>query len=241
MNSSFTKELTILPSLCDSRALLGVPAAFALFMDVATEHACLLGCGLDTLGGRGLFWLAVRTRVRFHRRPAMFEKTVLTTWPEPPKRLRAERNYVLSQDGQQLVTGRTEWTLLEQDTGRLHPVADVFAPGQDFRTEPVWNEPFERMANEPLEEFARYTVRSTDIDLGGHMNNAAYIRALASVFSDEAWQGLGIYELEIAYRAPCYEGDTLCWQKRERPGGFSLRAALPDGKTIALAHILTAG
>lgn len=241
MDNSFTKELMILPGICDSSARLGVPDAFAVFMDAAAEHACLLGCGFDVLGPRGLFWLTVRTRVRFERRPAMLERVRVTTWPERPGRLRANRSYVLERDGARLAAGRTEWTIIDQSTLRLHPVADVFAPELDFRADAAWEEPFERMPDRPLEEFARYTVRSTDIDLGGHMNNAAYVRALAGLFTCGEWQGMDVRELEIAYRSPCYEGDVLCWQREAFPGGLSIRAAAPDGKTIALARVLTGG
>lgn len=234
-----TKELMILPSMCDSAAALGVPDAFALFMDAATEHACALGCGLDVLGPRGLFWLTVRTRVKFFRRPKMFERVALSTWPEAPGKLRTNRCYVLEGRDGLLAAGKTEWAVLDQNTGRLHPMADVFAPDPASLPESVWDEPFTRLSDEPLDEFARYTVRSTDIDLGGHMNNAAYLRALASLFSCEAWQGMNLREAEISYRAACYEGDTLCWQKRAEDGALALRAALPDGKTIALVRLVT--
>lgn len=239
MQEKFTKELTILPSMCDSAAVLGVPDAFALFMDAATEHSCALGCGLDVLGPRGLFWLTVRTRVKFFRRPKMLERVTLSTWPEAPGKLRANRCYTIEGRGGLLAAGKTEWAVLNQSTGRLHPMADVFTPDPASLPESVWDEPFARMPDEALPEFARYTVRSTDIDLGGHMNNTAYLRALASLFSCEAWQGMNLREAEIAYRAACYEGDTLCWQKRAEDGALALRAALPDGKTIALIRFVT--
>lgn len=239
MQSKYTKELTILPSMCDSAAALGVPDTFALFMDIATEHACALGCGLDVLGPRGLFWLTVRTRVKFFRRPKMLERAVLSTWPEAPGKLRVNRCYAIEGRGGLLAAGKTEWAVLDQNTGRLHPMADVFAPGPAPLPESVWDEPFTRLNDEALPEFARYTVRSTDIDLGGHMNNAAYLRALAGLFSCEAWQGMNLREAEIAYRAACYEGDTLCWQKRAGDGALALRAVLPDGKTIALIRLVT--
>lgn len=239
MLDRFTKELTILPGACDSSAALGIPDTFTLMMDAATEHACALGCGIDALAPRGLFWLAVRTRVRFFRRPRMLERVTLATWPEHPGKLRADRDYrITGQDGETLVAGKTEWTVLETESGRLRPAADVFPPDLSFSDEVVWSEPYSRMADAPLEEFARYTVRSVDIDLGGHMNNAAYVRALAGCFSCEAWQGMELRELEIVYRAPCYEGDTLVWQKSEDGGTLSLRAALPDGKTVVLARLL---
>ncbi len=238
MSDKLSKEIAIWPSMCDSAAVLGVPDTFALFMDAATEHACILGCGIDALAPRGLFWLTVRTRVRFLRRPKMLERVTLTTWPEPPGKLRANRDYTLSRGGELLAAGKTEWAVLDQNTGRLRPAADVFAPDFDFRPEAVWPEPFTHMPDAPLDEFSRYAVRSTDIDLGGHMNNAAYVRALAGAFSCEDWQKLNVRELEIAFRAPCHEGDELRLEKREDGGALALRAALPDGKTIVLARIV---
>lgn len=239
MRVKYTKELTVLPSMCDSAAALGVPDTFALFMDAATEHSCALGCGLDVLGPRGLFWLTVRTRVKFFRRPKMLERAILSTWPEAPGKLRANRCYTIEGRGGPLVAGKTEWAVIDQNTGRLHPMADVYAPDGASLPESVWDEPFTRMPDEAFPEFARYTVRSTDIDLGGHMNNTAYLRALAGLFSCEAWQGMRIREAEIAYRAACYEGDTLCWQKRGENGALALRAVLPGGKTIALIRLVT--
>lgn len=239
MIQKYAREITILPGACDSSAALGIPDTFALFMDIATEHACALGCGIDVLVPKGLFWLTVRTRVRFFRRPKMLERVTVSTWPEPPGKLRTDRDYAIERDGVLLAAGKTEWTVLDTKTGKLHPMADVFAPGADYKPETVWPEPFTRMPDAPMEEFARHTVRSTDIDLGGHMNNVAYVRALAGAFSCKEWQGMNIRELEIAYRASCHEGDTLVWQKSADGDTVSLRAALPDGKTIALARIVT--
>ena len=238
MENRYTQEFVVLPSVCDADSLLGVPDTFALFMDLAAIHAEILGFDTPKLMKRGLFWLTVRTRVRFYRRPKMAERVTLATWPEKPGKLRTDRDYVIEQDGALLAAGKTEWTILETETGRLHPMEGIFAPDFVFYPDVVWEEPFTRMKDEPLDEFARYTVRSTDIDLGGHMNNAAYLRAIAGSFSCEEWRGMDIRELEIAFRAPCYEGETLALQKRADGDTLALRAALPDGKTIALARIV---
>lgn len=238
MENRYAQDYIVPPSVCDSSGQLGIPDAFALFMDLATAHAAQLGFDTPTLMKRGLFWLAVRTRVRFLRRPAMTERVTLSTWPCRPGRLRADRDYRIERDGELLISGRTEWTILELDTGRLHPTVGLFPPDFAFCSDSVWDEPFSRVKDEPLDEFARYTVRSTDVDLGGHMNNVAYLRALAGFFSCKDWQRMDVRELEIAYRSPCYEGDTLIWQRRDNGDTIQLRAALSDGKTIAQARIV---
>jgi len=239
MENRIEKEIVILPSLCDGSGRLGIPDAFALFMDIASEHAEALGCGIGALGKKGLFWLTVRTRVRFFRRPEMMERVRLSTWPEAPGRLRAERNYRMEQAGELLAAGKTEWAVLDQTTGRLTPPKAVYPAELDFCPEKVWTEPFTRLPDESLTEYARYTVRSVDMDLGRHMNNIAYLRSLAGTFPDAEWQDMGIRELEIAYRTSCYEGDTLVWQRRtEADGSLTLRAELEDGRIAVQARLI---
>ena len=187
---------------------------------------------------RGLFWVVVRTRVRFYRRPAMGERVTLTTWPEKPTRVSVTRNYRIERDGEVLAEGKSEWTLVELGSGRLHSTAGLFSEDFSFREETVWTEPFTRRRDEPGEEFARYTVRSTDIDLGGHTNNAAYVRILAGAFSCGEWQRMGPRELELAYRVSCFEGDTLCLQKRPDGDALAFRMALPDGTLVVQGRVV---
>lgn len=238
MENSLKKRLTIPASDCDHTSRLSVPDAFALFMDIATDHAMALGIGVPQLAPRHLFWLTVKTKVQFLRRPAMNEPVELETWPEPAERIRCNRDYRLTHGGEVLALGKTEWTIINTETGQLQRASDVFPAGLDLRQDTVWTEPFARLrddfADEPV--FARYTVRSTDIDLGGHMNNVAYVRTLAGAFSTGEWDALNVRELEVHFKASCYEGDTLELQRRERDGFTEVRISAA-GKTAILARI----
>ena len=137
METRCRREITILPSMCDGAGRLSIPDTFALFMDIAAEHANALGCGVYDMAEKGLYWLTVRTRVRFTRRPALMEKAVLTTWPEAPGRLRANRDYLLEGPGGILAAGKTEWAVLDQATGKLRsPVPLQIMRGRGTR--PFW-------------------------------------------------------------------------------------------------------
>ena len=240
MRGYHEREIMILPSMCDATAKLGIPDAFALFMDIATEHAEGLGIGMNGLMKQGLFWLTVRTRIRFIDRPALTETVTVRTWPETPERSRCNRDYAILRDGKIIVEGKTEWMIMNMKTGRLHPVDGVFPEGLALLQDRVLPEPFMRMADDfdGAQALGRYTVRSTDIDLGGHMNNAAYVRAIAGLFASKDWQGLGIREMEGSFRAPCFEGETLEAQRRNTDGGIELRLSR-EGRTVLLARIVT--
>ena len=239
MKAIYSRELTILPSMCDAEGKLGVPNAFALFMDIATEHAEALRIGMTDLMPQGLFWLTARTRLRFHRRPGMIERVEAVTWPETPERSRCNRDYLLRGGDEILIEGKTEWMVLNMNTGRLHPANTLFPEGMEIEEDRVLPGPFMRMDEgfEGAEDMGGYTVRSTDIDLGGHMNNAAYVRAIAGAFSTDEWKKMDPRELEIAYRSPCFEGETLRLQRRGTADGLELRLSR-EGKTIALAKII---
>ena len=238
MKCVFSREMMILPSQCDFSGRLGVPDAFGLFMDIATEHAEALGIGTRVLMERDLFWLTSRTRARFLKRPRMTETVTVSTWPETPERSRCNRDYVIERGGEVLVEGKTEWMVTNLKTGRLHPADSVFPEGLELETRRVLPEPFMRL-NEDFtgaEDVGTYVVRSTDIDLGGHMNNVAYLRALAGAFSAEAWRAMDVHELEAAYRRPCFEGDELLLQRRDAADGVELRFSR-EGVTVLTARI----
>ena len=236
MENTLTKTFPIVPSQCDSTARLGIPNAFSMLMDVATEHADLLGIGPAYLMREDRFWLTVRAKARFHRRPALTEQVRLATWPEPPDRHRCLRDYALTCGDELLVEGKAEWVILDRKTGRLLNVAEIYPEGLVLREDVVLPERFSRIpedftGSEPL---GTYTVLSTDIDLGGHMNNAAYIHAFATLFSTEEWNRENITELEAVYRAQCFEGEILTVRRLRREDCTDVRFDKPDGSAALL-------
>ncbi|MBQ7565567.1 MAG: hypothetical protein IJT18_00455 [Oscillospiraceae bacterium] len=240
MKRVYRREAAILPSMCDSAGRLSVPGTFALFMDAATEHAEALGVGLRAMAAKNLFWLTVRTRVRFFRRPAMMETVTVETFPEDAGRVRCDRDYRLLCGEELLAAGKTEWAILDTATGKLRPAQDVMPAGIEPPVTPVWEEPFSRIDEDfsGAEALGAYTVASTDIDLGGHMNNAAYIRALAGMFPGKVWNAMRIRELEAVFRAPCFEGDTIAAVRRTADGATDIRMRVGE-KTVLLARLVS--
>lgn len=239
MEGKYQTALQILPSVCDSTARLGIPNTFALFMDMATVHAEMLGCGAGAMMSRGLFWLTVRTKIRFHRLPRLMEEVTAATWPGVPGKFKVMRYYTLHGGGELLAEGKTEWAISDLKTGKLQPSDGVYPPGLEIDETKAVDEPFVRITDDfsPEEERGTYLVRSTDIDLGGHMNNAAYVRAAIGMFSAQELKELRISDVDVCFRAPCYEGERLSVRTRQADGALDLGMLRPDGKTALLMHI----
>ncbi len=178
MEASEAYALTITPSLCDFDGKLSIPDCFSVFQDIAADHAERLGVGADAMFNRGLFWLTVKTKIHFLRRPAMPETVTVSTRPLAPEKVRSIREYRLTAGDELLAEGKTEWTVIETASGKIHPMADVFDPALELGREAGYTAPFCRIGPRfaPEERLGTYTVRSVDIDFGGHMNNVAYVR-----------------------------------------------------------------
>lgn len=236
MEAQLSRTITILPSVCDAQMQLSIPDLFAQFMDVATLHAEALGVGAQAMMDRGLFWLTVKTKVRILRRPRMLETVELSTRPLVPEKVRAIREYRLEKDGELLAQGKTEWAVIETASGRLRPMAGVFSEELELGREPAYPAPFARMRPDfsEAETIGTYTVRATDIDLGGHMNNIAYLRAVLGVLPGEALKAMPQGEIEIVFRSPCFEGDALTVKRRETETGWELAAMKEDGTPAVL-------
>lgn len=239
MAEKLTIEAIIPISRCDFEGLLGVPETFSLIMDLATEHAESINLGVSSIGKKHLFWLAVRTRVHFIRRPKIEERVTLSTWPEAPQRLRNNRCYLIEKDGERLVEAKTEWAILNTQTGKLVRGDEVYPAELEFEPQSVFDDPFERVKDsfEESEQFAAYTVRSTDIDLGGHMNNSAYLRALFSVFSTEDRKAMEIKGVDVRFVSPAYEGETLSIFRHQKDNKTEYAMKKADGSAVLLAAV----
>lgn len=238
MEQLFEQDQIILPSMADAGGRLGIPNTFGLFMDIASIHAGMLGSGMDDMARRGLFWLTVKTQIIFFDRPRVMERICARTWPESPGKIRCNRSYQLLRGEDVLVAGKTEWAVIDLKTKQLAPLTDVYPPALSFELPSASDLPFARIQDggDGWQSFSEYRVRSTDIDIGGHMNNAAYVRAILGAFSTEQRKSLHIGRMDVIFRSPCFEGETLTLERREIESGLDLRF-VKDSGTALLARI----
>ena len=239
MEEIYRQERIITPGVADAQGLLSIHDTLRLFMDAASVHATQLGVGVREMGERGLFWLTVRTKAVFLRRPGIGERVTFSTWPEPPKGLRANRSYAVEDErGERLISGKTEWAVMDLRTHELKPAAEVYSRELRFETPSACQDPFARIQDrfEPEDVYEEYVVRSTDIDMGGHMNNAAYVRAVLGSFTNEELRELPLRTLDVVYRASCYEREHLTLQRRQETDAMLLRVARA-GETALLMRM----
>ena len=237
METIYEQSRFLGPSVCDASGHLSYPGAFGLFQDMAAAHAELLGVGFEAMLARKYFWLTVKTRIVFLERPKIDETVLLRSWPEKPGAIRCHRSYTLHRGGALCLCGRTEWAVMDTAAQRLIPPGTLFPEGLEYPAA-ACTEAFARISPR-TEDFApcgEYRVRSTDIDVGGHMNNAAYLHAVFGALSSAEIAAREIRTVDAIFRAPCFEGEALGIQRRESEGSLELRLSRGE-ESVFLARL----
>ncbi|MBR2715405.1 MAG: hypothetical protein IKB73_04270 [Ruminococcus sp.] len=239
MSAKYTKNALIPLSLCDNTGKLSVYSIFTLFMDIATEHADILKLDSDHLG-ENLFWVTVRTKVKVIRRPKLSSEVTLSTWPEKPSRVRANRHYLISDENGAMIKGKSEWTVVNTETGKLSRVGEIYGEDFEFCEDIACEGNYAKVKDDfsDAQVLSQYTINSTDIDLVQHMNNAAYIRAFLGAFSTEDLEKSEIKEIDIAYKAQSYEGETLTIKYKCEEDAVIYAMVKPDGTTAATLRVV---
>ena len=239
MEQVFEQSMLIGPSVCDASGRMSFHDTFSVCMDIAAAHADALGCGLYDLAPKDLFWVTVKTQLRFFDRPRMMERVTLRTWPEAPGKLRGNRSYEVRRGNALLIAGKTEWAVMRLKTMQPSLLREVYPAELEFTMESAAPGPFARITDDfsDSKTVAAYTVRSSDIDVGGHMNNASYLRAALGSFSNEELRNMHIGKIDAIFRSPCFEGEKLTLQQRDNEHGHDLRFAKADASTALLLRI----
>lgn len=240
--SIFEKEYIISPDYCDAAAAMSPLAAFTIFQAMAAEHAEQIGVGGMAMAKRGEFWLTVHTRIDFFSRARLMDTVTAATWPEQcaNEAYRCFRSYSLKRGEKLIALGRTQWAILGSGGNLMH-FGDSGFP-KDFEYSPMQGitDAPERFADDfGDEDFAfEYTVRSTDIDFGQHMNNVCYARLALNCLSAKEIASGKIKSAEIHFSAPSLEGERLRTYKKADGDAVYICIKKPDGKTSALGKIV---
>ena len=234
--SKYTKTITVVPSMCGRSESLSIPGIFTLFMDIASLHANALHVGYHDLAAKNLFWVTAKTMVTIHRLPALDDEIELATWPGKPEKINLYRYYTICNDGGLLVEGKTLWVVMNLAERRIYDGGNIYPDELLFSDAKAADSAFSRLIPREGTPVGNYQILSTDIDVGRHMNNVAYVRAFNSLFSCDAWEKQKFDTIEVHFKNQCFEGDVLNFTKYEADGMQIFNAK--NGKATAVIIVL---
>jgi acyl-ACP thioesterase len=153
-------------------------------------------------------WVVRRMALRVKRFPRFGETALVETFCSGVARLWAERSSAVRVDGAGLVEAVALWVHLDPSGARPRPLPDRFDAvyGPSARGRRVKARLQHPAAPPPDAQRRPWRFRAAELDLAGHVNNAAYWQALEEeLIGAEPPDGL-TYEIE--HRAPARAGEA---------------------------------
>lgn len=205
----FSRELRAGVGDCAPSGRIRLDSIARWLQDIAFDDVADAGLAFSAV------WVVRRTRISVRRFPRFAEPCQVETFCSGVGRMWAERRTTIARAGaaQSDVEAVSLWVHLDAGSWRPTPLteAELDTYGASLDGRPVsarLRHPTARDAT----ELGRWRFRTTECDVAGHVNNAAYWEVLEDeLLSDHGADGpeLAAVEAEIEHRAPAQPGEML--------------------------------
>ncbi len=197
----FRKTSYISAADCNAQQELGVPMLVQKLIDVATEHANILGIGNPFMPEPGMGWVLSRLSIEMKRWPEENSEYTVTTWVEDWNRHFSRRAFSIhDQNGEVLGYARSIWMVLNT-TDR----SNAGLSGLNFKKEWVSDLPCPIAMQEKHQKIESgpdaplYRFKYCDIDFYRHVNTVRYVDLLLNQFDMETYDRNYIERFELSF------------------------------------------
>lgn len=140
------------------------------------------------------------------------DELVASSWPCPSSRATFLRNYTLDRNGQQVAIAATQWSLVDLESRKILKVEDVDFSNYwmgDYTELLTGKFKIDRVTADAMCLVGDKTVRYSDLDYNGHMNNTYYLDLLCDHIPELAMGTHRVSFLRIHYSREAALGENL--------------------------------
>jgi len=209
MEPIYSQSFKITDLHVDCRGRLLPSKILYLMQEVAGIHFAKLSMDYDALAQRGLFWAITRNKVQITRLPMRGETLHLETWPMPTTRVAYPRSIVAYDEaGNEVFRSITLWVLMDLNNrsmilpGKSGISVEGTLRGNELAA-PLG------LPAKTLENHSTRTVRFTDLDRNGHMNNTKYLDWIWDLLPGGFHAEHTLREFTVCYLSESREGQDL--------------------------------
>jgi acyl-ACP thioesterase len=173
----FTLEATVSYGNVDRDQRLSLRGLFQLLQEAAIKHADCFDSGTRAKATRGESWVLHRLAAEVHRYPRYEEAIRVVTWSSGIRAFKGYRDFRVYCGSDLAASASTVWLYVNLETKALSRVPREVAGRFPSRPEGVFCPELEKIALEPARMDGMgldVTLRYSDIDGNGHVNNTTY-------------------------------------------------------------------
>lgn len=194
---------------------------FECFQEVAAEHACKLGVGLDQMQSKySIAWVLVKMRADISKYPELNEEFTVHTWYHPPGGMQFRRDFYLK-DSYGTIIGKavSVWVVVDVKTHKLKKPEESFL---EYFIDPINENSIDCRLGKinpkgESRELYKVYIGCSQTDVNGHVNNSEYINFVTDCLSMDEQNSLQIKSLRISFRDEALPGETIKINKYTPP------------------------
>lgn len=204
---------------CDATGHMPMPLVVERFIEVATEHANMLGVGYSRLIKRGIGWVLSRIALEMKAYPRINDTYTIATWVESINSHFSLRNMVIYDSEHNAVGyGRTVWTAIDytkRTMADLNGLRDTPMPVAQLHCPVSAPAKVPRLTHADLEY--DYKFRFCDLDFNRHVNTIRYLELILNRWPLQWYEQHRIGRLDVAFNHECYFDETVMLRVMNTP------------------------
>lgn len=202
------------------------------FQEAATQHADVIGIGMDALLEKNIIWVLTKMKVRIIKDVQAGHGYYVMTYPRAVKSRFCPRDYYLyDEKGELVVIGSAIWSLVDWTTRKVMRATEIDFGGE-FREDEAFPEGFERIRIKESRPVGEYTVAAEDIDANEHTNNCRYADMVSM-----ATEISPVKEFVIQFSKETKEGDVILLSVEDAEDGQLICGTLEDEQVVFSAKV----
>lgn len=194
--------------LVNPQKKLGLFGLLGLLQDVAWNHATHLGHGYENMVKENIGWVLTRQKLSMESWPGWGENLEIRTWVRPIKGIVAIRDFEIIFNGKKIGDCSTQWLILDLKTRRASE--KILNLEDEFRFDaPVFIDASKIILRPNLKLLTGFSVRNSDLDLNGHVNNTRYAHWVLDAISQDKHHECTLSGYEVNFIAESKAGDEV--------------------------------
>lgn len=222
---------------------LALSHLLGMMQESAWVHADHLGQGYRQTHARGVAWVIVRQRVEMARWPEWEDEITVRTWLRPPGAAMVTRDFEFVRGSETVGRACAHWITIDETHRRPVRLGFPDDPNLFRQRDHLVIEPRKLPPMAGLVPLERFEVRTSDLDLHGHVNNRRFADWLLDSLPLEMHHQHDLCNYEIDFLTEVSLGETVQIEGSSlaalRPGDCAdfLGRRLSDGQVIFSARL----
>lgn len=211
MNEIYTRTMEIGTAAVDLYDNIRPSAMLLMLQEMGTDHAAIQHMDRDYLVEEyHACWILARVWYQVTRPLHAGEQLTIKTWHRGASSLIVYRDYDMFVGNEQVGQAVAAWVVADTDSRKMLRPSSIENIAVSKPPEQVKERQL-RLIRCPKEKQHVYdrTVRYSDLDVNGHMNNTKYADVLMDALTAQELEGRFVSELQLNYSQECKAGETM--------------------------------